>query len=209
MEDGDQPARSAAVLPKARSTFSHYLPRLRPEFYQADAIVFWTLPMARRATGWLNGAFLAAFREIMLHASAREGLLCPAYCLMPDHQHFVWMGLRANSDQRKAIRFLRTYLGPHLLPAKYQHQPYDHVLTAAERQADRFSLACADYVFLNPRRADLVKDHRDWPYSGALIPGYPKVNPFELGYWEWMWKRYAHLLEPGIQNRVLPPREMV
>src|SRR5205809_808310 len=28
---------------KPRSDFSHYLPRLRREFYQADAVVFWTM----------------------------------------------------------------------------------------------------------------------------------------------------------------------
>ena len=207
MEDRDHRAQSAVPHP-VRSAFSHYLPRLRPEHYQADAVVFWTLPIAHRATGWLNDTFLAAFREIMLHAAAREGLLCPAYCLMPDHQHFVWMGLRARSDQRKAIRFLRTYLAPHLLPARFQHQPYDHVLTAAERHADHFGLACTDYVLLNPFRANRVTAPREWRYSGALIPGYPKVDPFELGYWEWLRERYTRMLEPGIQDRVLPPREM-
>ncbi len=194
--------------PKPRSAFSHYLPRLRPEHYQADAVVFWTLPIAHRATGWLNPMFHAAFRELMLHTAAREGLICPAYCLMPDHQHLVWMGLRSTSDQRKAMRFLRTHLAPHLLPAKFQHQPYGHVLTMAERQADRLGPACADYVLLNSARAGLVEDSRDWPYSGALIPGYPKVDPFEPGYWEWLWERYAQMIEPGIQNRTLPPRQM-
>jgi len=57
------------------------LPRLRREFYQADAVVFWTMPVAHRGRGWLSEGFHAAFRELMLHAAAREGLLCPAYCL--------------------------------------------------------------------------------------------------------------------------------
>ena len=66
--------------PKPRSAFSHYLPRLRREFYQAIAVIFWTMPVADRARGWLGERFHAAFREMMLHAAAREGLLCPAYC---------------------------------------------------------------------------------------------------------------------------------
>jgi hypothetical protein len=74
---------------KPRSIFSHYLPRLKREFYQADAVVFWTMPVALRQRGWLNERIHAAFRELTLHAAAREGLLCPAYCLMPDHVHFV------------------------------------------------------------------------------------------------------------------------
>jgi REP element-mobilizing transposase RayT len=51
----------------------------------------------------------------MLHAAAREGLFCPVYCLMPDHLHLVWMGLRLDSDQRNAMSFLRTYLEPALV----------------------------------------------------------------------------------------------
>jgi len=74
---------------KPRSSFAHYLPRLKREFYQADAVVFWTMPVALRQRGWLNERIHAAFRELTLHAAAREGLLCPAYCLMPDHVHFV------------------------------------------------------------------------------------------------------------------------
>src|ERR1039458_8165160 len=102
-----------------RSTFSHYLPRLRREFYQADAVVFWTLPVEHRARGWLSESFHAAFRELMLHAAAREGLLSPAYCLMPDHLHLVWMGLRADSDQRNGVKFLRAQLGRFLRPVRF------------------------------------------------------------------------------------------
>ena len=68
--------------PRRRSAFSHYLPRLKRVFYQADAVVFWTLPVSYRQQGWLTDGFHAVFREMMLHAAAREGLLCPAYCLM-------------------------------------------------------------------------------------------------------------------------------
>src|SRR5208283_2456537 len=99
---------------QGRSQFSHYLPRLKREFYQADAVVFWTLPVAHRAQGWLDAPFHAAFREMMLHTAAREGLLCPAYCLMPDHLHLVWMGLRHHTDQRNGMKFLRAHLGPAL-----------------------------------------------------------------------------------------------
>jgi REP element-mobilizing transposase RayT len=191
-----------------RSTFSHYLPRLRREFYQADAVVFWTLPIAHRARGWLDDQFHAGFREMLLHAAAREGLLCPAYCLMPDHLHLVWMGLRLATDQRNAIKFLRARLGPLLQPALFQHQAYDHVLTPAERQRRAFSVACADYVLLNPQRAELVAVAREWPYSGAVVAGYAGVDPFAPDYWPWLWQRYAELREPGIEARVLPPREM-
>src|SRR5271157_1254675 len=87
------------------------LPRLSREHYQGDAVVHWTLTMFDKATGWLTPARRGQFRELMLHAAAREGLLCPAYCLMPDHLHFVWMGLRHDTDQRNGVKFLRAQLG--------------------------------------------------------------------------------------------------
>jgi putative transposase len=124
--------------PKSRSSFSHYLPRLRREFYQGDAVIFWTMPISNRAEGWLGEPFHAAFREIMLHAAAREGLLCPAYCLMPDHLHWVWMGLRPDTDQRNGVKFVRAQLGRHLKPTRFQHQAHDHVLRPEERQRHAF-----------------------------------------------------------------------
>ena len=58
-----------------------HLPRLQPEFYQGDAAVHWTLTVFDRGVGWLNDSFHSQFRELLLHVAAREGLLCPTYCL--------------------------------------------------------------------------------------------------------------------------------
>ena len=74
------------------------LPRLQREFYRGYAVVFWTLTLKHRAQGWLSVSFHARFRELMHHTAARSHLLCPVYCLMPDHLHLVWMGLRQQSD---------------------------------------------------------------------------------------------------------------
>lgn len=193
---------------RARSDFSHYLPRLKREFYQADAVVFWTMPIHMRRQGWLDERFHGAFREMVLHAAARERLLCPAYCLMRDHIHFVWMGLRRETDQRNGIKFLRAHLGNLLKPVKFQHQAHDRVLKTAERQRQQFSLACTEYVLLNPLKAGLVQKPSDWPYSGAVIPGFPRLNPFDASYWPWFWMRYYELREPTLEKRVLPRREM-
>src|SRR4051812_755419 len=146
-----------------------YLPRLQREFYQADAVVLWTLPIERRATGWLTPRFHHLFRELMLHTAARERLLCPIYCLMPDHIHLVWMGLSLDSDQRNGMAFLRTYLEPGLSPANFQVQAHDHVLSERERKRGAFAMACS-YVRDNPARAKLVEKAEAWSYTGALIP---------------------------------------
>src|SRR6266487_2621232 len=135
-------------------------------------------------------AFHATFRELMLHAAARERLLCPAYCLMPDHLHLVCMGLRRETDQLNAMKFLRTQLEPALGRGReWQHQAHDHVLREEERRREAFARFCF-YTLANPVRAELVACDRDWPYSGAIVPGYPTLHPLAEDYWELFWKRY-------------------
>ena len=82
--------------------------------YQGDAVVMWTLTIAGRRTGWLSEKFHARFRELSLHACAREGLICPVYVLMPDHLHLIWMGIAKDCDQLNGMRFLRKFLAKEL-----------------------------------------------------------------------------------------------
>jgi REP element-mobilizing transposase RayT len=167
------------------------LPRLEKHHYQGHAVVFWANTLEQRARGWLTPEFDAFFREIMLHAAAREDLFCPTYCLMPDHLHLIWMGLRRESDQLNAMKFLRTHLEPALGGERmWQHQPHDHVLRAGERRPNAFANFCF-YTLANPVRAGLVKSEREWPYLGAIVPGYPMLHPLEENYWELFWKLHV------------------
>ena len=173
------------------------LPRLQREFYRGYAVVFWTLTLEDRTQGWLNTLFHARFRELMLHAAARTQLFCPAYCLMPDHLHLVWMGLQQQSDQLNAMKFLRIHLEPALGgQRKWQHQPYDHVLRPEERERNAFGQTCA-YILANPVRAQLVKNESDWCYSGAILPGYPELNPLDRKFWPIFWKIYERERKAG------------
>jgi REP element-mobilizing transposase RayT len=183
------------------------LPRLPGEYYQGDAVVHWTLPIFDRAKGWLSASFHARFRELMLHAAAREGVWCPAYCLMPDHLHLVWMGLWLESDQRNGMAFLRTYLEPALAPARFQPQAHDHVLRAEQRKRNAFATACR-YDLNNPVRARLVAKPSDWPFSGAVVPGYPRLHPLEEDYWPKFWKLVAKARHPDAGSLVRPPFNM-
>jgi putative transposase len=191
-----------SVVPRA-----YYLPRLSPEFYQGDAVVHWTLTIFDRAAGWLNEKFHAQFRGLMLHAAARESLFCPTYCLMQDHIHLLWMGLRQGTDQRNGMSFLRTHLKRHLGPYKFQPQAHDHVLGEEERKRDAFARVCF-YVLANPVRAGLVKEGDRWQYCGAIIPGYPAMHPLDKKFWPLFWKLYFASRSPEAGQRKLPPRYM-
>jgi REP element-mobilizing transposase RayT len=181
-----------------------YLPRLPREHYQADAVVFWTLTVFDKAKGWLMPAFHQRFRELMLHAAARKGLVCPIYCLMPDHLHLVWMGLRLDSDQINGMAFLRTHLEPELSPAKFQPQPQDKVLRVEQRKRNAFAKVCF-YIAANPVRAELIGEKKVWPFTGCVISGYPKLNSLTEDYWSKFWRIFAKLRQPDAGNIKRPP----
>ena len=172
-----------------------HLPRLPREYYQGDAVVHWTLPISHRREGWLDERFHAAFRELTLHTAAREGLACPTYCLMPDHLHLVWMGLRLDSDQLNGMAFLRTYLEPKLAPEKFQHQAHDHVLKEDDRRRNAFARVC-HYVLENPVKDGIVKQPDEWPFGGAVVPGYPTLHPLQDDFWEKFWRLYDAIRAP-------------
>jgi putative transposase len=126
----------------------------------------------------------------MLHAVTRFTLLCPSYCLMPDHAHILWMGVAESADQRNAMKFFRTNTTPFLKPYVWQRQPFDHVLRETEREHGAFA-ATSDYILRNPARKGLVSDPAEWPFSGAIVPGYPRLAPGRNEFWELFWRIYG------------------
>ncbi|HTI68386.1 MAG TPA: hypothetical protein VMF06_00340 [Candidatus Limnocylindria bacterium] len=109
---------------------------------------------------------------------------------MPDHLHLLWMGMRTTSDQINAVKFLRTELEPLLGNGReWQHQPHDHVLREEERYRNAFAQICG-YILANPMRAGLINDDDRWPFSGAVIPGYPRLYPLDTDFWPLFWKLY-------------------
>jgi len=182
-----------------------HLPRLQPEFYQGAAAIHWTMTLFDRGTGWLNDLFHSRFRELLLHVAAREGLFCPAYCLMPDHMHLLWLGLRCDTDQRNGMSFLRTHLEPLMSPHRFQPQAYDHILREEERKHGAFAKICF-YILDNPIRGRLVKAPRAWPFSGAIVPGYPTFHPLDEDYWPRFWKIFQDQRQPEASERKLPWR---
>ena len=165
----------------------HHLPRLRPEWYRGEAIVFWTDTIEKRTAGWLNPDFHQRFREVLLHASVRYAISCPVYTLLPDHWHWIGIGAAPSADQARASRFLRSRLQPRLSPARLQPQAYDHVLRQEERERDAFR-STLNYLLQNPVRASLVSRPQDWPYRGTLVPGFPDLDPFQEQAEEEFWK---------------------
>ena len=164
------------------------LPRLAAENYQGYAYVHWTMGMQDRASGWLTPGHHAALRELLFHTCLRYHLACPSYCLMPDHAHFLWIGLHPTSDQRLASSWFRRYWNAMLAPVRQLHcQAYDHVLRAPERSTQAFA-SIAAYIQNNPVRAGLVTAWGDWPYLGAIYPGVYPFDPRNDDFWDRFWR---------------------
>jgi len=178
------PSEADARLHKGR------LRRLDPLAYAGRACVHWTMSLEKRASGWLDDLMHARLREILLHVCARYSLACPVYCLMPDHSHFLIMGIGEHADQRLAIRMLRRQWTP-LLPhgMELQRQSYDHVLREDERVRGAFE-SVVHYILENPVRAGLAAEFSAWPYAGSLVPGFPSLNPRAAEFWTSFWLAY-------------------
>ena len=189
-----------------------YLRRLEAGAYQGQAYVHWSMSMEDRKKGWLIPIFYYKFREILTHTVFRYGLCCPIYCCMPDHIHLLWIGILDGSDQRNAAKFFRTQLNPILakLGARFQPQPYDHVLREEDREQSAFEQV-VEYIARNPERAGLVQADafREYKYTGCLVPGYPDLNPWQYKFWDLFWRIYNNLRAEGLIRHAKQVAEVV
>jgi putative transposase len=169
--------------------FGPRLPRLPAENYRGRVSVHWIFAEAGRGTGWLNESFANGFRWILLHGSARFSVACPLYCLMPDHVHLLLHGWEKTADQLLFVRFVRLHTARLLAQTghRWQSWAYDHVLREEECEKDGF-VRIADYIRDNPVRAGLVSEARNWPWSGAVVPGYPELVLWQEDYWDRWWR---------------------
>ncbi|MBC2601327.1 hypothetical protein [Puniceicoccus vermicola] len=179
----------ASPDPDRRKPWKGRLVRLQPEFYRGAAGVHWTMTMQGRRTGWLSDELHLATREILFHALCRQRLACPIYCLMPDHAHFLWIGISDHSDQESAVEQFRRDWNRILSPFVLERQPFDDVLRGADRERDALS-SVRHYIQENPVRKGLVDHFQDWPYLGSCFPGYPKLDPRSYHFRTNFWKAY-------------------
>ena len=194
-------------MPQSEPDRKRHLPKLARQFYRGQSFIHWTLTTENRKTGWLADRFHHAFREVLLHAAVRYRLCCPAYTILPDHMHVLWLGMAADSDQKVAVAFLRKHLKPYLRPADWQAQPHDHVLREQERERGAFQ-SIAWYILENPVRAGLAAEPRGYRFSGCVVPGYPALTPFRDGYWDLYWRIDNRMRKQGqvsLQARASDP----
>jgi hypothetical protein len=116
---------------------------------------------------------------------------------LPNHLHLELVGLSATSD---AIKLLHNFKGIATSRVRalgvrnlWEKGFYDHIL-----RGDDDNNAVAWYIFNNPVRKGLVKDPRDWPYSGSWMFDWKKaVAPVDAYVPPWKWRRVYRAILPG------------
>jgi len=107
-----------------------------------------------------------AFCRILIEAAKQGGNPVYAYCIMPDHVHF----LSAPSPERDLITLVKQIKGRFVSDCRkkgrtvrLQRGFYDHILRREEdvREAAR-------YIIANPVRAGISRKMGEYPFAGSL-----------------------------------------
>ena len=120
----------------------------------------------RRMTTFFRDEDYSAYINLMAEWCRKCCVKVWAYCLMPNHVHLIAIpetddGLRlaigeAHRRYSRMINFRENWRG-HLWQGRFASFPMD----------EKYLLAAARYVEMNPVRANLVPDAASWPWSSA------------------------------------------
>jgi putative transposase len=109
-----------------------------------------------------------AYLDLISKAARASGTEVWAYCLMPNHVHFIMTpshadGLRATfaeAHRRYSARIhARLNLTGHLWQGRFSSTAMD----------ERHLIAAARYIAMNPVAAGITRRARDWPWSSATV----------------------------------------
>jgi REP element-mobilizing transposase RayT len=141
--------------------------RLAPLNYVGYQRYFVTLCSFRRQTVFSDSAHCQYLLKLLETECALRHFSVHAYCLMPDHLHFLGEGLDPASDllhllKSFKIKSSRAYAAhePRIL---WQKGFYEHILRPGENIE-----SVAWYIWLNPVRKRIVSRAQDYPFAGSF-----------------------------------------
>ena len=160
--------------------------RLSPLNYLGQKLYFVTFCCFRRASLFLDAHRCGWMLDLLRAESISNSFKVHAYCLMPDHLHFLVEGTEPTSDLRHFVKSLK-------IKSSRQHAALfgrtfwqrgflDHILRSTESVQ-----SVAWYIWLNPVRKGLVTKPREYLYLGSftgmeLPPTWSSLN------WSPPWK---------------------
>jgi len=169
--------------------FSRKNIRLAPRNYRGYGIYFITICTGNRAPRFADTSLGYLALGHLVSLAARHSFLLHAFCLMPDHLHFVAEG---NSPECNLLRFVTAFKQRTALAYKnradaplWQTKFYDHILRVPEQLE---SVAC--YIWANPVRKGLCQDAVSYPLSGSQTLDW-KRRCANSSQWQPPWKEFV------------------
>jgi REP-associated tyrosine transposase len=160
--------------------------RLNPINYLGQKWFFITMCCEHREQIFLASDSAAWIVDVLRAESTKHQFIVDAFCVMPDHLHFLAFGTTQDSNllayaksfkQKTAYTYQQKY-GVRL----WQRNFYDHVL-----RADEHSGRIAAYIWMNPVRKGLCKDFEEYPFSGSFTRKWKSFHETEI--WVPPWKQ--------------------
>jgi REP-associated tyrosine transposase len=139
---------------------------LSPEQYFGHQIYFITICCDHRRAHLADAKNAEFVLRLLLECAANCSFRLHAYCIMPDHIHFLAEGLHQDSDLREFVRIFkqrsafefRKLQGQCLWEMSY----YDYILRPSDAIEE-----VASYIWWNPVRRQLCTEPREFPFSGS------------------------------------------
>jgi len=139
--------------------------RLNVGAYQGRVSAAFTLCVAQRKRLFVTASNVEVFVSFLERVSEQRDFRA-IYCFMPDHLHLTALGNSDNSDVLRAVKHFKQVTGYWLtqnVPLfEWQRSFYDRIIRARELGSH------VRYVLDNPVRKGLVREWRDYPFSGAI-----------------------------------------
>jgi putative transposase len=147
---------------------ANHPPRLENFSYVGQYRYFLTICANRREPVLTSARVACVVIEQLLRSAKARAFEVLAYGAMPDHIHALVVGLTDASDFREFVRVYKQHMGHWWKHELRQRAPlwetsyYDRVLRDEDQNE-----GVIRYILMNPVRAGLVDDPREYPYVGA------------------------------------------
>lgn len=178
--------------------FHHKNIRLRGVNYVGQQCYFLTLCCFGRRPVFADPRRCARLLEIFRAESAMRSFAIHAYCVMPDHFHFLAEAQEPSSDLMGFVKTLKIKTS-----RRYQRETsrtlwqkkfFDHILRPHESPE-----SVAWYIWLNPVRKGLSRTIGEYPFAGSFTEMSKRMDSTAAA-WIPPWKAKAPASEGGRYN---------
>jgi len=174
--------------------YLHY-PRLAAKSYVGPRTYFVTICCHNRRPIFRDLSAGHQAVEILSDAAAKHGFSIHAFCVMPDHLHFLVEGVHEHSNLAKFVTLFKQrtafHIGRASLVQLWQNRFYEHIL----RSSDAVNhVAC--YIWMNPVRKGLCASPTEYPLSGSQT-GHWMAQNIATADWTPPWKTTQAGLKSG------------